>query len=121
GASEAGGLMVERLGRPVRGGEVKDNLAGIVDEARWTAFWTAARKNPQLLVSGGGKTATVRWTESAHASEDAVRAEFERADPVHKLDLARKQAKRSKELASWIGERLAGEAPPGAPPPPAAL
>jgi transcription elongation GreA/GreB family factor len=108
--SETVRLMLESFARALTVAEVKDSLAGIVDEARWTAFWTAARKNPRLLVSGGGKTATVRWTESAHASEDAVRGEFERADPAHKLDLARKQAKRSKELASWMGERLAEEA-----------
>jgi transcription elongation GreA/GreB family factor len=107
--------MLESFGRAMTVAEVKDNLAGIVDDARWSAFWAAARKNPRLLVSGGGKTASARWTESAGASEDAVRAEFDQADPVHKLELARKQAKRSKELASWMAGRLAEEARAAAP------
>ena len=50
--------------------EVKDHFAGIVPEERWTAFWTAARKNRQVLVSGSAKSAKVSWSESADAAEE---------------------------------------------------
>ena len=103
-------LMLDSFGRPLTVGEVKDNLAGLIDEPRWAAFWAAARKNPRLLLSGTGKTASVRWTESAGASEEAVRREFDAADPAHKLELARKHARRSKDLAAWMAARLVEEA-----------
>ena len=108
--AEAVRLQLESFGRPLSATEIKENLTGIVDEPRWSAFWSAARKNPRLLVSGSGKAATVRWTESAGAAEDEIRREFDSADAARKLDLARKSAKRSKELAAFFGERLAEEA-----------
>jgi transcription elongation factor GreA-like protein len=45
-------LLLESFGRPMTLVEVKENLAGIVDEARWGSFWTAARKNKRIVASG---------------------------------------------------------------------
>ena len=90
--------------------EVRDHLAGLVPEERWSAFWSAARKHKQLLVSGSAKSAAVVWSESADAAEDSVRQAFEKAAPAAKIDLARKHAKRSKPLAAFMAESLAAEA-----------
>lgn len=89
---------------------LREHLSGIVEDARWTSFWTAARKNPQVLLSGTGKQTTVSWTETAGAADAAVREAFLRADPHQKLELARKNAKRSRDLAGFFAEKLAQEA-----------
>ena len=90
--------------------EVRDHLAGLVPEEKWTSFWSAARKHKQLLVSGSAKSAAVVWSESADAAEDSVRQAFQKAAPAAKIDLARKHAKRSKALAALMAESLAAEA-----------
>ncbi len=87
--------------------EVKDHLSGIVPEERWTAFWSAARKHKQVLVAGTAKSAKVSWSESADAADDSVRQAFETAAPAARIDLARKYAKRSKDLARFMAEKLA--------------
>ncbi len=108
--AEALRLLLASFGRPLSLQEVKEHLAGIVPEARWAAFWAAARRNPQVLVSGSSKSATVTWSQSAGAAEEAVRASFERAEPAARMELARKHAKRSRELARFFAEALAGDA-----------
>ncbi len=90
--------------------EVRDHLAGLVPDEKWSAFWSAARKHKQLLVSGSAKSASVVWSESADAAEDSVRKAFEKAPPAAKIDLARKHAKRSRALAAYLAETLAAEA-----------
>jgi len=90
--------------------DVREHLAGIVDEARWASFWAAARKHPQLLISGTGKAAKASWTETAGAADHAVREEFLRADPATRLELARKNARRSRDLAGFFAESLAADA-----------
>lgn len=108
--AEAVHRLLESFGRPIALPEVKEHFAGVIEEARWTSFWAAARKHPQLLVSGAAKSATVAWSSSADAAEESIRRSFEEAMPAQKIELARKQAKRSKELARFFAEGLASEA-----------
>jgi transcription elongation factor GreA len=108
--SEALRLLLTSFGRSLTVQEVKDHFAGIVPEERWTPFWTAARKNRQVLVSGSAKSAKVTWSDSADAAEGSVREAFQKATPAARVDLARKHAKRSKELALFFGQSLAGDA-----------
>ncbi len=102
--------LLASFGRPLTVQEIKDHLSGIVTEDRWSAFWAAARKHPQMLVSGSAKSAKVTWSESAGAAEQSVRSAFEKATPQARIDLARKHAKRSKDLARWMGQALAADA-----------
>jgi len=102
--------LLESFGRPLTVSEVRDHFSGIVPDERWSSFWTSARRHPQLLVGGASKTAKVSWSASAGEADETVRREFAAADPLHKLDLARKHAKRSKELAAFFAESLAAEA-----------
>ena len=108
--AEAVQFLLESFGRTLTVAEVKEHMEGVVEEARWTAFWGAARKNRQLLVTGTGKSAFVSWVASAGVAEDAVRNEFNRADPGRKIDLARQHAKRSKSLGEEFASGLASEA-----------
>ncbi|MFY9551874.1 MAG: hypothetical protein WAU32_12040, partial [Thermoanaerobaculia bacterium] len=102
--------LLASFARPMTVQEIKTELSGTVPEARWSAFWAAARKHPQVLVSGSSKSASVSWSESAGAADESVRTAFQDAEPNAKIDLARKHARRSKELSGWMAEGLAAEA-----------
>ncbi len=117
--SQALRLLLTSFGRSLTVQEVKDHFAGLVPEERWTPFWTAARKNRQVLVSGSAKSAKVTWSDSADAAEGSVREAFLKATPAARVGLARKHSKRSKELALFFGRSLAGDAQKVAPGQPA--
>lgn len=107
--AEAVHRLLESFGRALTVGDVREHFAGLVDDERWSSFWTSARRHPQLLVAGASKGALVSWSASADEAEGTVRREFDSADPHRKLDFARKYAKRSRELARHFGESLASE------------
>jgi transcription elongation GreA/GreB family factor len=102
--------LVESVGRPLTMTEVKDAVKGLVSEDLWTSWWTSAKKNPQVLVHGSGKNATVEWSHSADAAGATLLARFAKADLKDKLDLFRKNQKRSPELAASMAKALAAEA-----------
>ena len=108
--AEAVRRLLDSFGRPLSAGEVREHFAGIVDEERWSSFWTSVRRHPQLLVAGAAKSALVSWSASAGAADETVRREFAAADPAHKLDLARKHGKRSRDLVRFFADSLASEA-----------
>ena len=102
--------ILKSFGRPMAMGEVRDAVIGIVPEEKWTSWWTAARKNPQIVVSGSGAKATYSWSSSAEGAEATIRRDFERADPKTKLELAKKHSTRSREIADFFSSSLASEA-----------
>ena len=102
--------ILQSFGRPMTMGEVRDAVIGIVPEEKWTSWWTAARKNPQIVVSGSGAKATYSWNASADGAANTVRRDFDKADAKTKLDLARKHSSRGKELADYFSQSLAKEA-----------
>lgn len=102
--------LLESFGGVLPVADLREHLGGIVEEPRWASFWAAARRHPQLLLSGAGKQARASWTETAGAADEAVRAAFARGDPGQKLELARKNARRSPELARFFAEGLAADA-----------
>jgi transcription elongation GreA/GreB family factor len=108
--SEFFGRILQSFGRPMLMGEVRDAVIGIVPEAKWTSWWTAARKNPRVVTSGAGAKATYAFAGSQSDAESAIRVAFDRSDPKAKLDLARKHSARSKELADAFSSALAAEA-----------
>lgn len=102
--------VLQSFGRPMAMGEVRDSLIGIVPEDKWSGWWTSARKNPQIIVSGSGTKATYAWSSSSTDAEASVRREFEKGDLKIRLDLARKHSSRSRELADAFAVALAAEA-----------
>jgi len=102
--------ILQSFKRPMTMGEVRDAVIGIVPEEKWTSWWTAARKNPQIVVSGSGAKATYSWNASADGAANTVRRDFDKADAKTKLDLARKHSSRGKELADYFSQSLANEA-----------
>jgi transcription elongation GreA/GreB family factor len=102
--------ILQSFKRPMTMGEVRDAVIGIVPEEKWTSWWTAAKKNPQIVVSGSGAKATYSWNASADGAANTVRRDFDKADAKTKLDLARKHSARGKELADYFSQSLAQEA-----------
>ena len=102
--------LVESFGRALTMTEVKEAVKGLISEDAWTSWWAAARKNPQVVVHGSGKTATVEWSDSADAADASLLARFEKASLKDRLDLFRKNQKRSTELATAMAKALAKEA-----------
>ena len=102
--------LLESFGRSMTLGEVREHFGGVIEEGRWTAFWGQARKHPQLVVTGAGKSAAVAWSDSAGAAEEAVRAEFDDAAPLERIEIARKNAKRSAGLTRSFAQALARDA-----------
>jgi transcription elongation GreA/GreB family factor len=104
------GKLLQSFGRPMTMAEVRDAVIGIVPEEKWTSWWTAARKNPQVVTSGTGAKATYAFAGSSGDAQKAIRRDFERADAKAKLELARKHSSRSQEIADYFSSALAAEA-----------
>ncbi|HEY0590663.1 MAG TPA: GreA/GreB family elongation factor [Thermoanaerobaculia bacterium] len=102
--------LLQSFGRPMNVGEVKDAMSGIVPDAKWGSWWTAARKNPQILVTGTGARATYSWNATEGGAEEAIRREFETKDLRGRVDLAKKHSGRSAEIADWFASRLTADA-----------
>lgn len=97
--------VLESFERPLTGGEVREAVDGVVPEERWTSWWTAARKHPQVVAHGGGARQTYGWLASEEHAVEAVEGKFDEAEPRVKIALYRKEAGRDPELA----RRMAGE------------
>ena len=108
--SEFLALILKSFGRPMAMAEVRDAVIGIVPETKWSSWWTAARKNPQVVTSGTGTKATYAFAGSQVDAETAIRRDFDRAEVKMKLELARKHSGRSQPLADFFSSALAAEA-----------
>ena len=102
--------LIDSFGRTLTMTEVKEAVKGLVSEDAWTSWWTAAKKNPQVVVHGSGKSATVEWSHSADAADATLLAKFERAALKDRIDLFRKNQKRSTDLALAMAKVLVADA-----------
>ena len=108
--SETVRRILASFGRALTVSEIKEHLSGLVDESRWTSFWTAAKKHPQLLVAGAARSARVSWSDSAASADESIRQAFRAADPRRQIEIARKSGKRSKDLAREFAGVLSARA-----------
>ncbi len=104
--------VLETTDHPLTAAEIREQLAGIVPEARWTSWWAVARKHSHVVASTGGRQ-TYRWEASQQGALDAVRRGFARADHRGKIDLLRKNAPRDPALAREMAGDLASIAGEG--------
>lgn len=108
--SEFFARILRSFGRPMVMAEVRDAVIGIVPEEKWSSWWTAARKNTQVVTSGTGAKATYAFAGSEGDAATAIKRDFDRADVKTKLELARKHSGRGQELADAFSTALAAEA-----------
>jgi transcription elongation GreA/GreB family factor len=102
--------LLRQLGRPMTTAEIKEAFSGVVPAAQWTRWWTAAKKNPQIIASGKGAQATYEWIASTDSAESSLKYEFDRSDSVSRIRIARQNADRSEELARHFSSALLEEA-----------
>jgi transcription elongation GreA/GreB family factor len=111
-------ITLQSHDHPLTAGEIREVLAGIVAETQWTSWWSAARKHPQVLASGGGARQTYTWAESSGDAQESVWRAFERAEPRRQLELLRREGARDPALRDRMAATLqgiAGEAAAGDP------
>ena len=110
-------LLLEGHGEPASVAAIKADLEGLLPPAKWTSWWSAARKHPRVVGEGTGSRLRYHATGS---EEDAVAAELERlraAPPKERLALARRLAQRGEaaaeaartEVASLLDPEAVGE------------
>ncbi len=102
--------LVASLGRSVSLQELKDALKGLVPDESWTGWWGAARKDPRVVVHGAGKSATVEFSASSDAAHSSLLAKFAKSPLAERMDVFRKNQKRSAEFVATMAKALADEA-----------
>lgn len=106
------GALLASSEKPLTAGEIKEAVAGLVDEKRWTSWWAAARKHPRVVVAGSGRQ-TYHWAASSEAALASLQGAFEAASPRERLDLFRRHAGRDPALAREMASRIAATATAG--------
>ena len=100
--------VLQSYDRPLTGADVKEVVAGVVPTAKWTSWWTSARKHPQVLASGKGKQ-TYTWAATGEDAADAIWDAFEAADLTGRLDHLRRAANQDPELLQRMVGLLSDE------------
>lgn len=86
--------------------EIRKDLEGVVPKSRWSSFWSAARKHPQVVVHGKGRH-SYAWAATQDHAHEAVWDAFEAAEPRKQIDLLRREGSRAPELVDRMLETLA--------------
>lgn len=102
--------LLRGFGRPMMQSEIRDAMSGVIPDAKWSSWWTAARKHQQVVMSGKGAKATYSWQETTDAADEVIRRKFAKARLPQKWALAKRHGDRSEDLAVYFAETLAGEA-----------
>jgi transcription elongation GreA/GreB family factor len=99
-------IVLESYDRPRTGAEIRRALNGIVGESEWNSWWSAARRDPQVLTVGQGSRQAYTWAKSGESALTEIRQSFVAAEPAEKLDIFRKNAGRSVELKQEMADML---------------
>ncbi len=99
-------LVLESSEGPQTAGEIRETLAGIVDDAGWTAWWAAVRRHPQVMAAAGGRH-KYTWAASGDDAREAVFDKFSAAAPEEKLEIFRREAARLPRLRARMAAELA--------------
>jgi transcription elongation GreA/GreB family factor len=93
-------LVLEGSEKALTAGEIREAVAGIVTSDEWTSWWSAARSHPQVIAEGRRARHSYRWAASSdEASETSLRL-FEQADLEGRIEIFRRESKRSTPAAA---------------------
>lgn len=104
------GRLLNDFKRPMNVAEIKSCLTGVIEPEQWSRWWTAARRNPQVITSGKGAQATYEWTDSSAVVDESLKEAFKAANLSQRIQLARQHSRRSRELAEYFGSILREDA-----------
>ena len=99
-------LVLVSAGRPLKGAEVRKMVDGIVPTSRWSSWWTAARKHPQVVAGTGGRQ-TYAWAASSEDATESLWEAFQKAHPRARIDQLRRHGERDADLRKRMSEALA--------------
>ncbi len=98
-------IVLESYREPRTAAEIRESLKDIVDEARWPAWWAAARRHPQVVIRGSGRQ-SYAWAASSEDAAAAAERAFAAAGPRQKLELLRREGQRGGELRDRMAAEL---------------
>ena len=101
--------VLESYDEPLTGNELRQALAGVVDDGEWTSFWNRAKKSPQLVALPGGRQ-RYHWAASADAAVAGVREGFAGGSWRERLDLLKSHGARDVELSRQMVASLREQA-----------
>jgi transcription elongation factor GreA-like protein len=114
-ASDPGEALVHLLdgvGEPADVATIKAALNGLLPAAKWSTWWSKARKHPRVLTTGSGSRLRYQVSHSAESATGALIAELEKAEPRERLTIARRLSARgtaeAEEAATFLAETLSG-------------
>lgn len=93
--------------RPMKAGEIRQALSGVVGDERWTSWWAAARKHPQVVAKGSGGRQTYHWADSGADALESVWKAFVKTEPRRRIELLRRDGARDEGLQKGMAENLA--------------
>ncbi|MCG8456087.1 MAG: GreA/GreB family elongation factor [Holophagales bacterium] len=99
-------LVLEGEEGSMTGAEIKKVLTGIVSPRRWSSFWTAARKHPQVITDPKNKRAYT-WAESTADAHGTLWQAFLAAEPREKITMLRRDAERDADLEKRMSAEMA--------------
>jgi transcription elongation GreA/GreB family factor len=102
-------VALESYDEPLTGNELRQALAGIVDDAEWTSFWNRAKKSPQVMALPGSRQ-RYRWATSAASAVEGVRDRFAAASLSDRLDLLKSHGTRDPALLGEMTRLLLADA-----------
>jgi transcription elongation GreA/GreB family factor len=91
--------------RPDPVAEVRDLVEGLVPSERWSTWWSAARKHPQVVASPAVRNAYV-WAGSSEEATAAGWRQFQSAAPAAQIELLRRSEGQDPELVGRMVEAL---------------
>ncbi|MEM7048985.1 MAG: GreA/GreB family elongation factor [Acidobacteriota bacterium] len=102
--SEVLRALLESYDRPLKAGDIKSALHGVVTSSKWTSWWAAARKHPQVLA---GPKQTYTWAESSGDAVESVWIAFRKAPVRQRMSMLRRDGSRDEDLRAQMGAELA--------------
>jgi transcription elongation factor GreA len=103
---EALAEVLESLGAPSDVSAIKTALDGLLPPAKWTSWWSKARKNPRVLSSGSGSRLRYAVSTSAESADESLLEELRAAAPADRLAIAKRLGERGQEAAAKAAQVL---------------
>lgn len=100
------GRLLQTFDRAMIVSEIKDCLNNVVSEGNWSRWWSAAKKNPQIVTTGKGSQALYSWSGSASEAEAQTRKEFDSAKTKERIAMAKTLSGRSPDLSEHFANVL---------------
>jgi len=98
--------VLESLGEPSNVSAIKAALEGLLPPAKWTSWWSKAKKNPRVISSGAGSRLRYVVSHTAESADEALLEELRAAPPADQPAIARRLADRGHDTAAAAAAEL---------------